>query len=54
MNGKKAKLLVKWYLFRTGEERLFLCPVSVTMDGGAVANLRQDVELSDRDTKTVF
>ena len=41
-------------LFSAGEERVFLCPVSETTDGGALANVRMDAHLSDRGTKIAF
>ena len=41
-------------LFSAGEERVFLCPVSVSTDGGAVASWRMDAASSDRGTKIAF
>jgi len=46
--------LTKALRLNAGEERVFLCPVSVTKDGGALANWRMEAPLSDRGTKMPF
>ena len=37
-----------------GEERVFMCLISVSTDGGAVAQWHMDVPLSDKGTEIAF
>ena len=46
--------LMKALMLNAGDKRVFLCPVSATKDGGALANWRMEAPLSDRGTKMPF